>query len=39
MESKPKKQKPEPGPELPVDESQVGVSYIEFEGLEDFSSA
>ena len=29
-----KKGAPEPGPELPVDESQAGVSYIEFEELK-----
>jgi hypothetical protein len=39
MESKPKKAKPEPGPEHPTDESQAGISYIEFENLEDFSAA
>ena len=32
--SKPaKKKQMEPGPERPTDESQIGVSYIEFEEL------
>jgi len=33
MESRPKKQKVDPGPELPTDESQTGVSYVDYESL------
>ena len=34
MEStKPKKQKPEPGPEQPLDPNQAGVSYLSFDEL------
>jgi len=31
MESRPKKQKVDPGPELPTDDSQVGVCYVDFD--------
>lgn len=36
MEAKPKKKHVEPGPELPTDDMQVGVTYVDFESLEDF---
>lgn len=36
MEStKPRKQKVEPGPELPTDDSQAGVSYLSFDDLQE----
>ena len=34
MESRPKKQKVEPGPELPQDQNQAGVTYLDFDQLE-----
>ena len=38
MESvKPKKQKVEPGPELPQDDSQAGVQYLNYEELQPLS--
>lgn len=39
MEPKPtKKNQEEPGPERPEDESQIGVKYLDYEELQDFSA-
>lgn len=35
MESRKPKQKVEPGPEVPTDGAEVGVSYISFEDVTD----
>lgn len=36
VESRKPKQKIEPGPEVPVDGTEVGVSYIAFEDIQDY---
>lgn len=33
--SKPKKKPQNPGPEHPTDDSQAGITYIDFDALED----